>query len=174
MWTFFTSWSSSGSVCCLVPGGQRALGSSEPVWWKQLVLETLRLNQLSQKLCRAAALVRFLCGVRHQDDAVRITQKHDSLINYDTMSLGVTMRRNVCFSPWKSSRPAVTSRPALCGSEPPARPRCPAVSEREREDKNIETFISRPVTVLHKHKTNQKVKERLSRRRLFWRIVLMN
>lgn len=40
------------------------------------------------------------------------------------------------FSPWKSSRPAVTSRPALCGSEPPARQRCPAVRKRERRQKH--------------------------------------
>lgn len=156
---------------CVLPGAGRSACTG---FIRACLMKTAGAGNTEIKPTEPEALVRFLCGVRHQDDAVRITQKHDSLINYDTMSLGVTMRRNVCFSPWKSSRPAVTSRPALCGSEPPARPRCPAVSEREREDKNIETFISRPVTVLHKHKTNQKVKERLSRRRLFWRIVLMN
>lgn len=48
------------------------------------------------------------------------------------MSLGFTMD-NKCFSPLKSSQPAVTFHPALCGSEPPAHPRCLAEKKKKAE-----------------------------------------
>lgn len=52
-------------------------------------------------------------------------------------SLGFIVNNNVRFSPWQSFRPAVTFRPALCGSEPPARPRCPAEEEVNQSHKEF-------------------------------------
>lgn len=61
----------------------------------------------------------------------------------------------VSFSPWRSSRPAVTVHPALCVSEPPARPRCPTEKDKKNSIKSFYQSGNQK-----NQKTNQTMRER--------------